>query len=92
MDLSFNSIVNYIAAYFFGGSSTLAGLAILLGVWIVGVVICINLKAGPVYSVVPMIPATLFFAAYGILDETVGLVIILMASVMVAHAMKEVAN
>lgn len=54
--------------------------------------ICINMKAGPAYSVVPMIPATLFFTAYGILDETVGLVIILMASVMVAHAMKEVAN
>ena len=92
MDLSFNSIVEYVATYFFGGSTTLAGLAMLLGVWIVSVVICINLKAGPAYSVVPMIPAALFFTAYGILDETVALVIILMASVMVAHSMKEVAN
>lgn len=92
MDLSFNSIVDYIATYFFGGSSTLAGLAMLLGLWIVAVVVCINLKAGPAYSVVPMVPAALFFSAYGILDQTVALIIILIASVMVAHSMKEVAN
>lgn len=92
MDLSFSSIVDFIASYFFGGSSTLAGLAMLLALWAISAVICFNLKAGPAFSVVPMIPGSLFFAAYGILDETVALVIILIASVMVAHTMKEVAN
>lgn len=92
MDPFFNSIIDYAATYFFGGSTTLAGLAMLLGIWGVSVVICINFKAGPAYSVVPMIPACLFFMAYGILDETVALVIIIIAAVMVAHSMKEVAN
>jgi len=92
MQLDFNTIVNYVASYFFGGSTTLAGLAMLVGAWAVCVVICMNMKASPAFSVVPMIPIALFFSAYGILNETIMVLIILISSVLVAAEFKKVAD
>ena len=56
MDLSFMSIMDFIATYFFDGSTTLAGLAILVVAWIISAVVLMNMKSPPTYSVVPMIP------------------------------------
>ena len=92
VSLDFPSIVDLVAAYFFGGSSTLAGLGMLVGAWAVAAVICLNFKASPAYSVVPMIPLAIFFAAYGILNETVSILIIIVASVLVAAEFKRVVD
>lgn len=92
MDLSFPSIIDFASSYFFGGSTTLAGLAILIAVWAIFAVICINAKASPAYTVVPMIPCAIFFSAYGILNETIMILIVLVSSVIVAAEFKRVVN
>lgn len=92
MQLDFNSIVDFMSSYFFGGSTTLAGLAMLIAAWAVCAVICMNFKASPAYSVVPMIPLAIFFAAYGILNETIMILIVLVTTVLVASEFKKVAD
>lgn len=90
MDLSFTTIFNYLANYFFDGSTTLAGLAILVAAWILSLVVLINIRAPPTYSVVPMIPLSIFMSAYGVLDETVTIFIVIVSAAMVASQLKSV--
>jgi hypothetical protein len=90
MDLSFTTIFNYLATYFFDGSTTLAGLAILVAAWILSLVVLINIRAPPTYSVVPMIPLSIFMSAYGVLDETVTIFIVIVSAAMVASQLKSV--
>ena len=92
MMLTFNNIIDMIAVNFFGGSTTLAGLAILLASWAVCAVIVLNLKAPPTYTVVPMIPLSIFFGAYGILNETLTIFIVLVCAALVAAEFKKVAD
>ena len=92
MDISFNSIIDLLSDNLFGGSPTLAGLALLLVGWAICAVICINMKASPAYTVVPMIPLTIVFSAYGILNETIAVIIILISSVAVAAEFKKVVD
>ena len=90
MDLSFTTIFNYLATYFFDGSTTLAGLAILVAAWILSLVVLINIRAPPTYSVVPMILLSIFMSAYGVLDETVTIFIVIVSAAMVASQLKSV--
>lgn len=90
--LSFDSIINLLATNLFGGSTTLAGLALLLASWAICAVICVNMKASPAYSVVPLIPLSIFFSAYGVLNETVAVIIILVSAVLVASEFKKVVD
>lgn len=92
MDLSFSTIIDFISQYFFGGSTTLAGLALLVMAWAVSAVICLNMRASPAYSVVPMIPIAIFFAAYGILNETIMIMLVLVSSLIVASEFKKVVD
>lgn len=92
MDLSFTSIIDFVSSYFFDGSTTLAGLAILVAVWALAAVICLNMKAPPVYSIVPMIPIAIFLSAYGIVNETVMIFIVLVSAVMAASEFKKVVD
>jgi hypothetical protein len=50
------------------------------------------MKASPAYSVVPMIPLAIFFSAYGILNETIMILIILISGVLVAGEFKKVVD
>lgn len=92
MQLTFESIIEWLAQSFFSGSTTLAGLGILIGGWAIAAVICLNFKASPSYSVVPMIPISIFMTAYGVLNETVAVIIILVSSVLVATEFKKVVD
>lgn len=92
MDLSFDNLISLLADSVFGGSSTLAGLALLLIAWAIAAVICINMKASPAYTVVPMIPLAIFFAAYGVLNETIMVILVLISSVVVAAEFKKVVD
>lgn len=92
MDLSFPSIVDFVASYFFGGSSSLAGLALLVAAWAVCLVLLMNMKASPAYSVMPMIPLAIFFSAYGILNETIMIMIIIVSAALVATELKKVVS
>ena len=92
MDLSFMSIMDFIATYFFDGSTTLAGLAILVIAWIISAVVLMNLKAPPTYSGVPMIPISIFMSAYGILNETIMIFVIIVSAALVASELKKVVS
>lgn len=92
MNLTFSQIIDMIATNFFGGSTTLAGLALMVAAWAICAVIIINLKAPPAYSVVPMIPIAIFFSAYGILNETVTILIVIVSAALVAAEFRKVAN
>lgn len=92
MDLSFTTIFNYLATYIFDGSTTLAGLAILVAAWILSLVVLINIRAPPTYSVVPMIPISIFMSAYGVLNETITIFIVIISAALVASQLKEVVS
>ena len=92
MELTFTNIIDLIATNVFDGSTTLAGLAILLGIWAICAVLCLSMKAPPVYTIVPLIPITIFFSAYGLLNTTVTIIIILVSSAIVAAEFKKVVD
>jgi len=92
MDLTFNDLIDLLANNMFAGSTTLAGLALLLVGWGICAVICFNMKASPAYSVVPMIPLSIFFAAYGILNEAVMFFIVIVCAALVASEFRKVAD
>lgn len=92
MMLTFDNIVDLIATNFFGGSTTLAALTMMIAAWAVCVVICMNAKAPPSYSVIPMIPIAIFFAAYGLLNTTIMVIIVLVSSALVAAEFKRVVD
>lgn len=91
MDLTFENLI-LLVSNLFGGSLTLAGLAMLIMAWMVCAVICLNLRASPAYSVVPMIPLSIFFSAYGILNETIAIIVVIVSAVLVASQFRQVAN
>ena len=92
MDVTFNNIVDILASTLFGGSTTLAGLAMLIAAWGICAVICMNMKASPAYSIAPMIPLAIFFSAYGLLNETIMIIIVLVSAVLVAAEFKKVVD
>lgn len=87
MELSFDSFIQYLST-FFGGSTTLAGLAVLVGAWAICAVICAKSRASPAYSVAPMLPISIFLGAYGVLNETVAVLICVVCAAFVASELK----
>ena len=92
MEITFSNIIDLFANSMFGGSTTLAGLAIMLAIWAVCAVICLAMRAPPVYTVVPLIPIAIFFTAYGLLNNTIMIIIVLVSSVLVAAEFKKVVD
>ena len=92
MEITFSNIIDLFANSMFGGSTTLAGLAIMLAIWAVCAVICLAMRAPPVYTVVPLIPISIFFTAYGLLNNTIMIIIVLISSVLVAAEFKKVVD
>ena len=92
MDFTFQNIIDLFANNLFGGSTTLAGLAIMLAIWAVCAIICLAMRAPPVYTVVPLIPISIFFTAYGLLNNTIMIIIVLVSSVLVAAEFKKVVD
>ena len=92
MEITFDNIINLVSVNVFAGSTTLAGLAIMLAIWAICAVLCLAMKAPPVYTVVPLIPISIFFTAYGLLNETIMIIIVLVSSVIVAAEFKKVVD
>lgn len=92
MEFTFQNIIDLFANNIFGGSTTLAGLFIMLSIWAVCAIICLAMKAPPVYTVVPLIPISIFFTAYGLLNQTIMIIIVLVSSVLVAAEFKKVVD
>ena len=92
MEFTFDNLINLISVNIFAGSTTLAGLTLMLALWAVCAVICLAMKAPPVYTVVPLIPLSIFFTAYGVLNETIMIIIVIVSSVVVAAEFKKVVD
>ena len=92
MDFTFQNMIDLVANNIFAGSTTLAGLAIMLAIWAVCAVVCLAMRAPPVYTVVPLIPISIFFTAYGLLNNTIMIIIVLVSSVLVAAEVKKVVD
>lgn len=92
MEFTFQNIIDLVSVNIFNGSTTLAGLAIMLAIWAVCAVICLCMKAPPVYTVVPLIPISIFFTAYGLLNNTIMIIIVLASSVLIAAEFKKVVD
>ena len=92
MEFTFDNIIDLVANNIFAGSTTLAGLSIMLAIWAVCAIICLAMKAPPVYMVVPLIPISIFFTAYGLINYTITVVIVLVSSVLVAAEFKKVVD
>lgn len=87
MELTFDSFITYLSG-FFGGSTSLAGLAVLVAAWAICAVICAKSRASPAFSVAPMLPIAIFLAAYGVLNETVAVFIVVVCAAFVASELK----
>ena len=92
MEFTLQHLIDLIANNIVAGSTTMAGITLLLAIWAVCAVICLVMKAPPVYMVVPLIPISIFFTAYGLLNETIMIVIVLVSSVLVAAEFKKVVD
>ena len=92
MEFTFQNLIDLLANNLFGGSSTLAGLALMLAMWAVFAIICLAMRAPPVYTIVPLIPISIFFTAYGLLNEMIMIIIVLVSSVLVAAEFKKVVD
>lgn len=92
MEFTFNNLINLLAVNVFGGSTTLAGLALMMAIWAICAVLCLAMRAPPVYTIVPLIPISIFFTAYGLLNTTVTIIIVLVSSVLVAAEFKKVVD
>lgn len=90
VDLSMDSIIDIIGQTMFSGNSEVAGLVIMLAVFFVMVVILANLKAPPVYAMVPMMILAVVFSALGILDQTISFLIIIVSAVVVAMQARKI--
>ena len=92
MEFTFDNLINLISVNIFAGSTTLAGLTLMLVIWAVCAIICLAMKAPAVYTIVPLIPISIFFMAYGVLNETVSVIIIIVVSVVIAAEFKKVVD
>lgn len=86
MMVGFNAdtMIAVVADTFFNGSTTLAGLAAMVCIWMILVAILANIKAPISYSMAPMIPVAIIFAGMGIISVDVSMIIILVCGVMTA--------
>lgn len=92
MMLTFNNLIALISDNFFGGSDTSAALVILVAMWAICAVICINAKASPAWSIVPMIPLSLIFVAENLMSSTIMIIIIIVSGAIVAAEFKKVVD
>lgn len=88
MGFTLSELINIVAQTVFDGSTTLAGLSIMVMAWLVFVVILANMKAPISYSLVPMIPISLIFAGFNIISVDISMIIILVCSVFSAVAFR----
>lgn len=88
MGFTLSELINIVAQTVFDGSTTLAGLTIMVMAWLVFVVILANMKAPISYSLVPMIPISLIFAGFNIISVDISMIIILVCSVFSAVAFR----
>lgn len=90
MNMTFENIFSLIRDNVFNGSDALASLTMIIAAWAICAVICINAKAPAAYSVVPLIPISMFFVAYGTLPSSIMIILTIVTAAIVAAEFKKV--
>ncbi len=90
VDFTIQGIIGTIAQVFCGGSMTMAGILVMLGVLFVMIMILANLRAPVTYALVPMMMLDIVFAMLGIIDSTVSFIIVVISAVLIAKQAQRV--
>lgn len=92
VDFSLQSVIDIIAQVGFDGNTALAGMAIMLMVFFVGVLIMAAVGAPIGYSLIPMIPTAILFSYLGIIDTTLTFLVIISVAIFSAIYASKVAT
>jgi len=86
---SFDYLIKQISQSFFGGSTTIAGLVMIIIAWLIILAVLANIGASPAYSVVPMIPMVIIFSAMGIINAEITILVIIVSAVLCAGTVRD---
>lgn len=87
-DFSIQNMIGVIAQLFTGGNVELAGLIVMVAVVFVSLIIMSGLKVPITYSLAPMLLIAVLFTTMGIVNVTLGFVIILITAVLIAREVR----
>ena len=83
VEFSFQNVIGMLGQVLFGGSTEIAGLAVMLVVFFIALLIMSRAGAPVEYSMVPMIPLAIFFGYLGIFSTELSFIIIIITAVIV---------
>lgn len=89
VDFSIQSVVDVVANSLCGGSTVIAGLLIMLGVYLAILAIFAAVKAPLEYSLVPLMIVDIAFAAMGVIDYTLSMLVLIITAVLVAGRVRD---
>lgn len=88
-DFSIQNMIGVIAQICTGGNMDLAGLLVMIACFFVCLVVLSSLKAPVSYSIIPMLLISIFFTAMGVLNVTLGFILILVTAIIVASEVRK---
>lgn len=89
VDFSIQSVVDVVANSLCGGSTVIAGLLIMLGAYLAILAIFAAVKAPLEYSLVPLMIVDIAFAAMGVIDYTLSMLVLIITAVLVAGRVRD---
>lgn len=89
VDFSIQSVVDVVANSLCGGSTVIAGLLIMLGVYLAILAVFAAVKAPLEYSLVPLMIVDIAFAAMGVIDYTLSMLVLIITAVLVAGRVRD---
>ena len=89
VDFSIQSLVDVVANSLCGGSTVIAGLLIMLGVYLAILAVFAAVKAPLEYSLVPLMIVDIAFAAMGVIDYTLSMLVLIITAVLVAGRVRD---
>lgn len=85
VEFSVQNIMQILADTIFGGDTSIASLSVMLALFFAMMALFAAIKAPPTYAVLPMILVDVLFMALGVMDNTIGIIIIIISIVMVGR-------
>lgn len=89
VEFTIEGIIDVIAQTFCGGSTVMAGLLVMVGVFFVMMVIFAAIKAPIQYALVPMILIDIVFTSLGVINTTISFIIIVVCAVLMAKQVRD---
>ena len=84
VEFTFTSIIDILAQSFFDGNIQLAGLCVMLGIFFVLAAVMAAFKAPIHYCIAPMLITAILFSYVGIIDTTIGFLLVIVVAVILA--------